>query len=47
MRVDDAIHRFAPVTVGTRLEILGGPNRPPLEASASADLFATAQKVAA
>ncbi|GGO09106.1 M20/M25/M40 family metallo-hydrolase [Microbispora bryophytorum] len=31
----------------TRLEVLGGPNRPPLEPAASADLFALARRVAA
>jgi glutamate carboxypeptidase len=32
---------------GTSLEVRGGPNRPPLEQSASADLFAQAQAIAA
>ena len=46
-RVDAALRALAPVTPGAGLEINGGPNRPPLEAAASADLFARAQAIAA
>nr|BFE78804.1 hypothetical protein GCM10020093_014050 [Planobispora longispora] len=43
----DALIRALPRLAGTRLEVLGGPNRPPMEASSSAGLFALAQRVAA
>ncbi|ONI82979.1 glutamate carboxypeptidase [Actinosynnema sp. ALI-1.44] len=46
-RVDAAMRALEPVLDGAKLEILGGPNRPPLETSASADLFARASTVAA
>ncbi|MBB6547921.1 M20 family metallopeptidase [Nonomuraea rubra] len=46
-RVDAAMHALRPAVPGTRLEILGGPNRPPLEASMSAALFTLAQELAA
>ncbi|MEV0307281.1 glutamate carboxypeptidase [Nonomuraea fuscirosea] len=46
-RVDAAMHALRPVLPGTRLEILGGPNRPPLETSMSAGLFAKARELAA
>ncbi|MFC7583301.1 M20/M25/M40 family metallo-hydrolase [Nonomuraea antimicrobica] len=46
-RVDAAMHALRPVVPGTRLEILGGPNRPPLETSMSARLFELAQELAA
>jgi glutamate carboxypeptidase len=46
-RVDREIHALAAEVDGTRLEVLGAPNRPPLEPSASAELFALAQKHAA
>jgi glutamate carboxypeptidase len=45
-RVDDAI-RALPDVEGTRIEVIGGPNRPPLEAGASAELFERAQEQAA
>ncbi|MGW4795124.1 M20 family metallopeptidase [Nonomuraea sp. NPDC004297] len=45
-RVDAAIRALRPVVPGTRLEVLGGPNRPPLEGSMSARLFALAQELA-
>jgi glutamate carboxypeptidase len=38
-RVDAAMHALRPRTPGARLEITGGPNRPPLAAAASAALF--------
>lgn len=46
-RVDDAIRSLEPRLPGARLEISGGPNRPPLEAASSAELFARATRVAA
>jgi glutamate carboxypeptidase len=38
-RVDRAVRALRPVTPGARLEISGGPNRPPLDAHASAALY--------
>jgi glutamate carboxypeptidase len=38
-RVDAAMRALRPVLPGAVLEVTGGPNRPPLEASASAALF--------
>ncbi|MFI6482072.1 M20 family metallopeptidase [Nonomuraea sp. NPDC050663] len=46
-RVDRAVRELAPVLDGSRLEVSGGPNRPPLETAMSASLFALAQQVAA
>ncbi|MFG1707932.1 M20 family metallopeptidase [Nonomuraea sp. M3C6] len=46
-RVDAAMRSLVPVVPGTHLEILGGPNRPPLESAMSASLYALAQDVAA
>jgi glutamate carboxypeptidase len=46
-RVDAAMHALEPHRMGTRLEVLGGPNRPPLEAAASAELFVRTQRHAA
>ncbi|HEY7007588.1 MAG TPA: M20/M25/M40 family metallo-hydrolase [Jatrophihabitantaceae bacterium] len=45
-RVDKAVHALRPVLDGARLEIRGGPNRPPLERSASDELFAHAEVIA-
>lgn len=45
-RVDRAMHALRPSLYGARIEILGGPNRPPLQASASAELFARASRLA-
>ncbi|MEV4639750.1 M20 family metallopeptidase [Actinoplanes sp. NPDC049548] len=45
-RVDTAMHALRPVLPDATLEILGGPNRPPMEASASTSLFARAVEVA-
>lgn len=45
-RVDAAVRALRPVVDGARLEVRGGPNRPPLERSASADLFARAALIA-
>ena len=46
-RVDDLMQGLRPRLADSRLEILGGPNRPPLAASASADLFERACALAA
>jgi glutamate carboxypeptidase len=46
-RVDTAVHALRPVLDGAALEVTGGPNRPPLEAAASAALFQRARTVAA
>ncbi|MGJ6966657.1 M20/M25/M40 family metallo-hydrolase [Streptosporangium sp. G11] len=46
-RVDELMRALAPRIAGTRLEIMGGPNRPPLENASSAGLFALAREVAA
>ncbi|MFC6083484.1 M20 family metallopeptidase [Sphaerisporangium aureirubrum] len=46
-RVDELLRALSPRIAGTRLEVLGGPNRPPLEPDSSAALFALAQRVAA
>jgi glutamate carboxypeptidase len=45
-RVDAALRRLPPVVDGCRLDVVGGVNRPPLDATASADLFARAQRLA-
>jgi glutamate carboxypeptidase len=45
-RVDAAMHALTPGHDGTRLEVRGGPNRPPLEAAASAALFDRAVGIA-
>lgn len=45
--VDELIRGLRPRVEGTRLEVLGGPNRPPLEPGFSAELFGLAQRVAA
>ncbi|WP_311922852.1 M20 family metallopeptidase [Microbispora sp. H10836] len=47
LRVDALMRALSPRTPGTRLEVLGGPNRPPLEPASSDGLFALAQRVAA
>lgn len=44
-RVDAAMHALRPVLDGARLQIGGGANRPPLDADASAALFARAAKL--
>ncbi|WP_371783630.1 M20/M25/M40 family metallo-hydrolase [Streptosporangium subroseum] len=46
-RVDELIRALSPRLAGTRLEVSGGPNRPPLEEASSAALFAVAQRIAA
>ncbi|GAA4739692.1 M20 family metallopeptidase [Nocardioides endophyticus] len=45
-RVDAAMRALCPVLPGAVLEVTGGPNRPPLEASASAALFDRASTLA-
>ena len=45
-RVDAALRALRPVLDGARLEVMGGPNRPPLAADASAELFARAEVLA-
>jgi len=45
-RIDTAMRTLQPVLDGARLELLGGPNRPPLPASASKELFARAARLA-
>jgi glutamate carboxypeptidase len=46
-RVDAALRALRPAMDGARLEVTGGPNRPPLESAASAALFARATELAA
>ena len=46
-RVTAAMAALVPVHPEARLEVTGGLNRPPMEESAAADLYALAQKVAA
>lgn len=46
-RVDSAIRSLPTVLDGSRLAVEGGVNRPPLQASASAELFALAVRLAA
>ncbi|PXY22988.1 M20/M25/M40 family metallo-hydrolase [Prauserella muralis] len=45
-RIDAAMHALRPVVGGATLEVTGGPNRPPLEASASGPLLARAATLA-
>jgi glutamate carboxypeptidase len=45
-RVDAAMRALRPVQPGALLEVTGGPNRPPMPASASAGLFARAAALA-
>ncbi|GAA2348755.1 M20 family metallopeptidase [Dactylosporangium salmoneum] len=44
-RVDAAMRTLRPVTPGARLELAGGPNRPPMQDSSSAELFARAARL--
>ncbi|MBP3978954.1 M20/M25/M40 family metallo-hydrolase [Microbacterium sp. BLY] len=46
-RVDAALHALTPRRDGATVRIEGGPNRPPLEAALSAELFARASAIAA
>jgi glutamate carboxypeptidase len=45
-RVDAAMRALRPALPGATLTVTGGPNRAPLEASASAELYERAQRVA-
>jgi glutamate carboxypeptidase len=45
-RIDAAMRALHPVLAGARLEVTGGPNRPPLAAEASMALFARACSLA-
>jgi len=45
-RVDADVRRLATTLAGTRLSVVGGPNRPPMPGSASALLFARAESCA-
>jgi len=43
-RVDAALRALAPTLPGATVRLEGGPNRPPMETSATAELFAVAQR---
>ena len=45
-RVDEAMRALRPVLPGAALDVVGGPNRPPLQASASRELFDRTAKIA-
>ncbi|MFI6889687.1 M20 family metallopeptidase [Streptosporangium canum] len=45
-RVDELMRALSPRIPGTRLEVSGGPNRPPLERASSARLFELACRIA-
>jgi glutamate carboxypeptidase len=45
-RIDADIRALGPVVEGSRIEVSGGPNRPPLEETASAGLFHRAVAIA-
>ncbi|MEU5954280.1 M20 family metallopeptidase [Streptomyces sp. NPDC047525] len=45
-RVDVAMRALRPVLDGARVEVVGGPNRPPMSSGASRDLFARAARIA-
>jgi glutamate carboxypeptidase len=47
LRVDEAMRALEPVLDGAKVEVTGGPNRAPMERTASAGLFALAERVAA
>lgn len=46
LRVDAAMRALTPVLTGSRLEVVGGINRPPLDAPLSASLMASAVSIA-
>ncbi|WP_225728200.1 MULTISPECIES: M20/M25/M40 family metallo-hydrolase [unclassified Nocardia] len=46
-RVDAAMRGLRPLLDGAELEVLGGPNRPPLAAESSRELFSRAQRLGA
>ncbi|MBO3748048.1 M20 family metallopeptidase [Streptosporangiaceae bacterium NEAU-GS5] len=45
-RVDTLMRSLAPVTPGAKVELRGGPNRPPLDPASSRGLYALAQRIA-
>ncbi|MGZ3145084.1 M20 family metallopeptidase [Lentzea chajnantorensis] len=45
LRVDEAMRALEPVLDGAEVEVTGGPNRAPLEAAMSAELFALASRL--
>ncbi|HUS61119.1 MAG TPA: M20/M25/M40 family metallo-hydrolase, partial [Acidimicrobiales bacterium] len=45
-RVDDDLRALRPRTAGASIALHGGPNRPPLPRTASAELFERAQRIA-
>ncbi len=45
-RVDEAMRALRPVLPGASLKVIGGPNRPPLQAAASQELFDRAAGIA-
>ncbi|WP_283136652.1 M20 family metallopeptidase [Rhizohabitans arisaemae] len=45
-QVDALMRALTPKLAGARLEVLGGPNRPPLAAESSRELFALARRIA-
>jgi glutamate carboxypeptidase len=45
-RVDVAMQALVPVLVGAEIRVTGAPNRPPLPASSSSELFALAKRLA-
>ncbi|GIH69366.1 M20/M25/M40 family metallo-hydrolase [Sphaerimonospora thailandensis] len=45
-RVDELMRELVPRVPGTRLELRGGPGRPPLDPASSADLFKAAVRIA-
>jgi len=45
-RVDDAIHALVTTVPGCHLEVLGGPNRPPMPSTSGPDLFDAAAAIA-
>lgn len=46
-RVDAALHALTPVLAGASIEVIGAPNRPPLERKMSEDLYRRASSLAA
>lgn len=46
IRVDTAVRGLSTTTPGARIEVTGGLNRPPLQPSSTAELYAIAEKVA-
>lgn len=47
MRIDEAMRALRPVVDGAKVEVVGGPNRPPLEREMSAGLFEVAARLGA